>query len=333
MRLPRITAEGAGFYHCLSRVIDRRFILQNLEKEHFHGLMRKVEIFTGVQILTYALLDNHFHLLLHVPEKQAISDETLLLRIAQFENGTVVQNIAQHLREARERGDLAACQALHDRYLPRMHDLSAFMKLLKQRFSIWYNHQVTRKGTLWEERFKSVLIGNSPTALIGSAAYIDLNAVRAGITRNPKTYRYCGLGAAMGGQAAARSGLMALMLNAGGRGSWRQMVAQYRVILAGILRRRGTHSKQGMAWIEETLEQMGMVSFGELLLCRVRYFSDGVVLGGQAFVETIFQRYRRYMGARRKDGSRPMRGGEWGGLCTLRDLRRQVITSPPPLTP
>ena len=35
MRLPRITAEGSGFYHCLSRVIDRRFILQNLEKEHF----------------------------------------------------------------------------------------------------------------------------------------------------------------------------------------------------------------------------------------------------------------------------------------------------------
>ena len=68
------------------------------------------------------------------------------------------------------------------------------------------------------------------------------------------------------------------------------MVAQYRVILAGILRRRGAHSKRGMAWIEETLEQMGMVSFGELLLCRVRYFTDGVVLGGQAFVETIFQR-------------------------------------------
>jgi putative transposase len=333
MRLPRITAEGAGFYHCFSRIIDRRFILQSLEKEYFYALMRKVEIFTGVQILTFCVVDNHFHLLLHVPEKQAISDDTLLLRIAQFESGTVVQNIAQHLRDARERDDLAACQAIHNRYLPRMHDLSAFMKLLKQRFSIWYNHQVNRKGTLWEERFKSILVENAPMALLSMAVYIDLNPVRAGLTRNPKLYRYCGLGAAMGGQAAARAGLTALMLFAGGGGTWRQIVGQYRAIMAGALRRRGAHSKRGMAWIQEALEQMGMVSFGELLLCRVRYFTDGVVLGGQSFVENIFQRYRRYMGARRKDGSRPMRGGEWGGLCTLRDLRRQVITPPAPLTP
>ena len=123
------------------------------------------------------------------------------------------------------------------------------------------------------------------------------------------------------------------MLYVGGRGTERQLMAQYRTILTGILRRRGAHSQTGMAWIQEALEQMGLVSFGELLFCRVRYFTDGVVLGRRAFVEKVFQRYRRYLGARRKDGSRPLRGGEWGGLCTLRDLRRQVITPPAPLTP
>ena len=28
MRLPRIKAEGQSFYHCVSRVVDRQFILQ-----------------------------------------------------------------------------------------------------------------------------------------------------------------------------------------------------------------------------------------------------------------------------------------------------------------
>ncbi len=43
--------------------------------------------------------------------------------------------------------------------LARMHDLSEFMKTLKQRFSIWYNrNHDNRLGTLWMDRFKSVLV-------------------------------------------------------------------------------------------------------------------------------------------------------------------------------
>ncbi len=43
-------------------------------------------------------------------------------------------------------------------FYERMWDLSAFMKLLKQRFTQWYNGRTAPKGTLWEERLKSVLV-------------------------------------------------------------------------------------------------------------------------------------------------------------------------------
>ncbi len=33
MRRVRIKAEGAGYYHCVSRIIERRHILAEAEKE------------------------------------------------------------------------------------------------------------------------------------------------------------------------------------------------------------------------------------------------------------------------------------------------------------
>ncbi|MGY8697004.1 MAG: transposase, partial [Verrucomicrobiia bacterium] len=84
-----------------------------------------------------------------------------------------------------------------------MGDVSLFMKELKQRFSIWYNKSHRRQGTLWGERFKSVLVQDDPFALMTIAAYIDLNPVRAGIVSDPVEYRYCGYGEAMGGSKIA----------------------------------------------------------------------------------------------------------------------------------
>ena len=86
MRFPRVKAEGQSFYHCVSRVVDRRFIFQtdghgSAEAERFVQLMRRLEAFSGVRVLTYVLMSNHFHLLCQVPEPKALSDLELLERI------------------------------------------------------------------------------------------------------------------------------------------------------------------------------------------------------------------------------------------------------------
>lgn len=330
MRLPRIKAEGPGFYHCISRVIERRFILQEREKEVFCTLMRKAEAFCGVRILTYALLSNHFHILVYVPEREDISDAELLNRLRLFYNGPLIEQLAHQLQEARAAGPDDRVKSLRAPYLARMYDLSAFMKLLKQRFSIWYNHQTQRKGTLWEERFKSLLIEGSANALLGTAAYIDLNPVRAGLVSDPKDYRHGGYGEAMGGQTLARNRLCELIALTGGGGTWRQAAAQYRCVLFDV--NRSDPEKPGRGFdperVRQVLDNQGRLSRGECLRCRVRYFTDGVVMGSQAFVESVFQRYRTYMGHKRQAGARRMRFGEWDGLCTLRALRLKVISPP-----
>jgi hypothetical protein len=59
MRQPRIKGQGESFYHCVSRVVDGRFLFQtqspgSVEAEHFVQLMRRLEKAFCVQVLTYA---------------------------------------------------------------------------------------------------------------------------------------------------------------------------------------------------------------------------------------------------------------------------------------
>ena len=75
-----------------------------------------------------------------------------------------------------------------------MGDVSAFMKTVKQRFSVWYNQSHARYGTLWADRFKSVLVEGDTRALATVAAYIDLNPVRAGMVEDPGKYPERNLG-------------------------------------------------------------------------------------------------------------------------------------------
>ena len=77
--------------------------------------------------------------------------------------------------------------------------------------------------------------------------------------------------------------------------------------------------------IEEVWQAGGKLPLVEALRCRVRYFTDGAVLGGQRYVDDFFDRKREYFGESRKDGGRKMRGAQWGELRALRDLQKDVL--------
>lgn len=316
----------------VSRVVDRRMIFDINEKERFRKVLRRVEAFCGVTILTYAILDNHFHLLIHVPARRDLPDEEFLARLAYLYDSTLVSNLADELKERRADGQNEAAEALRVEFTYRMYDLSEFAKTLKQRITQSYNRRHGRKGTLWEERFKSVLVQGQPGSLASVAAYIDLNAVRAGIVADPKDYRFSGYGEAMGGEERARKALAGVF--ADGTRTWRQVARDYRQFLymsgrARGLTPEGTPIRKGFdpAKVEQVLRSGGELTLDELLRCRVRYFTDGLVLGSQAYVDEIFHRFRSRFGEKRQAGARPMRGG-FAGLCTARRLRMEVIIVP-----
>ena len=103
---------------------------------------------------------------------------------------------------------------------------------------------------MWEERFKSILVQGKRNALSAIAAYIDLNAVRAGIVNDPKDYRFCGYAEAVAGSPRARQGLVAIMAARGQSQRWKTTSAEYRklVYLAGSTQwqRLGSPAKGGL---------------------------------------------------------------------------------------
>ena len=147
---------------------------------------------------------------------------------------------------------------------------------------------------------------------------------------DPKNYRYCGYGEAMGGSQEARAGLAAIVKTVGVDEPWGLLGSEYRKHLYV----EGARKKHGRAAFsagqtEQVLQADGKLPIQEVLHCRVRYFSDGLVLGSKDFVECVFARYREQFGPRRTTGARPMRYADWGGLCTLRDLRLAPVSLSP----
>ncbi|MCX6879025.1 MAG: hypothetical protein NTW21_35235 [Verrucomicrobia bacterium] len=75
------------------------------------------------------------------------------------------------------------------------------------------------------------------------------------------------------------------------------------------------------------LERSREVAMSKMLRCRVRYFSDGAVLGNREFVDEVFKQCRSRFGPKRQSGARKLRGSATaaaGGLLSVRDLRMGI---------
>ena len=298
MRTSRLKVEGAGVYHCMSRTVNGAALFKNREKEQLRKMIHQIADFSGVKILTYCLMNNHFHVLVRIPEPSQISDKELMRRYrVLYPNPTAYQTASANVmaRQLAENGEDA--EAIRARLLARMGDVSAFMKTLKQRFSTWFNKTHERYGPLWSDRFKSVLVEGQGPVLQTMAAYIDLNPVRAGLVEDPKDYRFCGYAEAVAGRSQSRQGLK--FLTAGlYKVSAKEALEAYRMMLFG---KGGAPTTGGLqidrADTVRVLEkERGRLSSSALLRCRVRYFSEGAVLGSREFVESHTERWMRSTG-------------------------------------
>jgi len=362
--------SSPALYHIHSRCVDRVFKLSGVEvspdgrqlisrsdggkaRDVFVRIMRDYAEFLGCRVNAFCVLSNHFHILLEVPPKKKgeavmISDEVFLLKIKKMYSAEYFLDVQQMLERFREGKHDRAAEELKAKYTRRMYDLSEFMKGVKQRFTQWYNREHQRAGTLWEGRFKSVLVEDGYAARVMSA-YIDLNPIRAGMVARPEDYRWSSYGVAMQpkedeARALAREGLcrvMQLDREAEGRISpeksavlWDENVGEgglekfsgsewYRMMLfadgeetfTSIPGRRieKIQVRKGFKReeVEQVLAQGGKLSFGEALRCRVRYMTAGMVFGSREFVDGVFSESREYFGEKRKSGARPIQGVVW----------------------
>lgn len=292
-RMPRILRKGAC-YHVVSRVCGRAFLLRDGEKETFRDLLVRVSGFCGVRLLTYALMDNHFHLLVQVPASPGeLSDEELRERSRLlYGNERKRQPLSFDRIDRALRAGGETRLAMRRLLLGRMASLPMFVKILKQRFSLIYNRTHDRVGTLWEGRFRSVLVEDTFASVRAVAAYIDLNPVRAGIVEDPKDYRFSGYGEALGRRKGIEQSALFQRLAAGRKTSKEEIAAAYRTFLHATAFAKGGRGAPSEEKLREVLAAGGRIHPGDLLRCRLRYMTTGAIIGTRAFVEGWIARRR-----------------------------------------
>ena len=328
------------FVHVVTRTAGQEILFGDVEREVFRQILLKQLKFSGLRALAWCFMGNHLHLLLEVPDKDVAlegwTEEDLIGRLSVFADEFSTRMTLGEVEMFRRNGHAEGISEIAGRVRERLFDLSVFMKELKQRMTLAYNARHGRSGTLWEGRFKCTRIEGGD-ALRAVAAYIDLNPVRAGLAARPEDYRWCSYAAAVGGMRLARSGLVRA-ISPDKRLSWARAAERYREYLFGVgtevvggrtahgaVRSRGGFKQKE---IKAVWDAGGKLSLAQVLRCRIRYFTDGAVLGSEAFVEEFFEGQRELFGARRTSGARRMRGAEWGGLRVLRGLKDHAVVPP-----
>ncbi len=288
IRLVKKDSITGTIYHCVSRTVNKEFFWDERAKEVLRRQIGKVAAFCGVDIISYCLMSNHFHLLVRVVTNRSacLTNEDMVEKLRLFYNNPddapVLAKYEEDLLGTEERRRENTRKML----LARMDDLSNFMKILKQRFSIWYNRNYHRAGPHWCDRFQSVLVQNSQPALRMVAAYIALNPVRAGICKDPKDYRYSSFAEALSGDIKA---LQQLSVITGESHAAKALEVFRRFVYIVGVRPKADGSGMVIApedAVQALAEEKEWLSV-ERLYRKAKCFTQGVAIGSADFLKEL----------------------------------------------
>lgn len=190
-----ISPSDTPYYHCIARCVRRAFLCgedqfsgQSFEHRRQWILDRLTQLdqIFAIDICAYALMSNHYHLVLFINQEQANhwSDDEVIQRWTSLFKGPVLiqrykQGISQTEAELKKVAEIAA------QWRKRLADISWFMRCLNEHIARKANEEDQCKGRFWEGRFKSQALLDEQ-GLLTCMAYVDLNPVRAGIADCPE---------------------------------------------------------------------------------------------------------------------------------------------------
>jgi len=222
MRPPRLLAAPgcSGLYHVTSRVVDKRILFGEKERARFLKLAKGYAVFGGIDLVSWCLMGNHFHLMVRVRAGDAmkLSDEEVLERCAHIYEGWKLERLRVNYANSPSE---ASRKQLLDPFRERMGSLPEYVGQVKKAFTLWYNFRNNRCGTLWEGRYHSTLMEHEEDGKLVKerglgglaqriAAYIDLNPLRAGEVSEPEGNDWSAYGRAVRGDETALNGLRLL---------------------------------------------------------------------------------------------------------------------------
>ena len=301
-RIPRILITGdPTAYHVISRTALPGYPLEDIEKDYFVELVKRVTPLYFVEMLGFCVMGNHFHLLVRMRPDTDFSNADILKRIASYYGDERV---------------VSEGQLPH--YRSKLGSLSEFIGEIKVGFARFYNKRHGRRGYFWGDRFKSVIVENGET-LINCLAYLDLNPVRAGLVQRPEDYRWNSIGYHL--QTGNKDDFLSLDfgLREFGVSSADERLRRYRRFLyeTGAID-KGKGAVLDAAVVQKERAKGYRVTRLDRFQYRTRHFTDSGIIGGKAFVEATYQKVKACFKAKRDKIPRPVSG--LAGVYSLKRL-------------
>jgi REP element-mobilizing transposase RayT len=191
-----ISLDETPFYHCVCRCVRRAFLWGT---DHFSGRdyshrkqwvvdrLQELQTIFAIDICAYAVMSNHYHVVLHVDRERAMqwSTEEVIARWTQlFGLPVLVERYQRGLTTTQAEARQALI--IIEQWRARLHDISWFMRALNEHLARLANKEDQCKGRFWEGRFKSQALLDE-AGLLTCMAYVDLNPIRAGLAKTPET--------------------------------------------------------------------------------------------------------------------------------------------------
>jgi len=175
---PRLKGHApTNAYHVMCRTCQRLFLIKDPKvKTKFLDIIQHYARVYYVDIGTWALMSNHYH---------------LSLRVYQPEIDVADLQQRHSLLVSRHRRPQPWQEWRQEAFHARLTDLSCFVRDINREMAKWYNRYKKTTGHLWGARFTSVLIEQDRHEL-DVMCYIEHNSVRAGLADKPSDYPWCG---------------------------------------------------------------------------------------------------------------------------------------------
>ncbi|NRA54167.1 MAG: transposase [Gammaproteobacteria bacterium] len=198
-RNSQIDLDSTSYYHVINRCIKRSFLCgkdrysgKNYEhrRQWLIDRIKKLATIYSIDIAAYAIMSNHYHLVLHVDKKLADSwtmDQVIERWYRLFKGNLLVDNYLNG--DKLSPAHLQAVIDVSQVWRKRLHDISWFMKCLNEYIARASNKEDKCSGKFWEGRFKSQALLDE-VALLSCMAYVDLNPIRAGVCDTLRTSEF-----------------------------------------------------------------------------------------------------------------------------------------------
>ena len=194
-----------GVYHCFNRIVRRSFLCGfdphtgkdfSHRRDWLHGRLKHLAQYFAIDVLAYAILSNHYHLVLRnrpdqvdaMDDRQVVTAWWMICprRQKQDDRTAGPPSEAEIQRELELPGRVAELRS-------RLSDPSWLIRQLAQYMGIRCNAEDEIRGHFWESRFGMTRLLDE-AAVLACLAYVDLNPLRAHLTDRLEAYSHVSIG-------------------------------------------------------------------------------------------------------------------------------------------